>query len=255
MVVVAAAQQEVRGSRQSPSGCTVHRTVKEGWGAALLSRPLDHASLHARAGVRGTGCRRGGGERRACAAAAAASYAGNSGRPEATAELAPTNCGLLAHRRHGRRRHDADDDNRPRPGLDAPPRSPAAVPAGAPAPTQRSNLAAAQNGPSFSITTHWNLLKLQQALLTVSMRAAVPVRSVASASSGRYSRRGVKCEKAQRAAPARPARPPNLCGQSRRHARRPRSRRGTGDPHRSRRRPFKAAPAPPSTTRHNALYR
>ena len=96
VVVVAAARQEVRGSRQSPSGCTVHRTVEEGWGAALLSRPLDHASLHARAGVRGTGCRGGGGERRACAPAAAASSAGNSGRPEATAELAPTNCGLLA---------------------------------------------------------------------------------------------------------------------------------------------------------------
>ena len=65
VVVVAAARQEVRGSRQSPSGCTAHRTVEEGWGAALLSRPLDHASLHARAGVRDTGMSRGRG-REAC---------------------------------------------------------------------------------------------------------------------------------------------------------------------------------------------
>ena len=96
------------GSRHSVRlhGASVRRSRRaQDGGAAILSRPLDHASLHARAGVRGPGCRGGRGEGRACAPGGRGCSSGvvfQEHRPVvpspsgSNAELSPTNCGLLA---------------------------------------------------------------------------------------------------------------------------------------------------------------
>ena len=99
VVVVAAARQEVCGLRHSVRlhGASVRGPSKQDGGAAILSRPLDHASLHARAGgCAGYGMSRGRGREACVRTSGRGVVCRNSSRPEATAELAPTNCGLLA---------------------------------------------------------------------------------------------------------------------------------------------------------------